>query len=89
MKTNFEFVKNLFNKGEKLPSFENTNNYQINFYRVEISFENKIQLESGCISEHGERFFNYDLREYTPSLKEFNKLERISKGKTVFFIYED
>lgn len=90
MKTNFEFVKNLFNKGEKIANnFDNCNNYQDNFYKVEICNNNNLQIESGCITEFGEKFFNNDLRECTPSYKEFKKLLNLSKGKKVFFVYED
>ena len=87
MKTNFEFVKNLFNKGEKIAN--NSNNYQENFYKVEICNNNNLQIESGCITEFGERFFNDDVRECTPSYKEQKKLLNLSKGKKVFFVYED
>ena len=86
MKTNFEFVKNLFNKGEKIAN--NSNNYEANFYRVEIC-NNNLQLESGCITENGENVFNDDVRECTPSYKEQKKLLNLAKGKTVFIIYED
>lgn len=90
MKTNYQFITSLFNKAENLPNdFGNRNNYQANFYRIEICSENKIQLESGCITENGERFFNNDLREYTPSYNEYKKLLNISKGKSVFCVYED
>ena len=86
MKTNYEFVTSLFNKGEMV---NNSNNYQANFYKVEICNNNNLQIESGCITEFGERFFNDDVRECTPSYKEFKKLLNLAKGKTVFFIYED
>lgn len=90
MKTNYQFVKNLFNKGEKIANnFDNCNNYQDNFYKIEINRENNIQLESGCINEYGEKFFNNDVREYTPSYNEYKKLLNISKGKSVFCVYED
>ena len=89
MKTNFNFVSSLFNKAEKMENIDNCNNYQANFYKVEINRGNNIQLESGCINEYGERFFNNDLREYTPSYNEHKKLLKISNGRTVFFVYED
>ena len=86
MKTSFEFISVLFNKAEKIAN--NSNNYEANFYRVEIC-NNNLQLESGCITENGEKFFNDDVRECTPSYKEQKKLLNLSKGKKVFFVYED
>lgn len=85
MKTNFNFIANIFNKAEMV---NNSNNYQANFYRVEIC-NNNLKIESGCITENGDRFFNDDVRECTPSYKEQKKLLNLAKGKTVFFIYED
>ena len=85
MKKNFNFIANIFNKAEMV---NNSNNYQANFYRVEIC-NNNLKIESGCITENGDRFFNDDVRECTPSYKEQKKLLNLAKGKTVFFIYED
>lgn len=89
MKTNFEFISALFNKAEKMENIDNCNNYQANFYKVEICNNNNLQIESGCITEFGERFFNDNVRECTPSYKEFKKLLKISNDRTVFFVYED
>ena len=86
MKTSYQFITSLFNKAEKIAN--NSNNYEANFYRVEIC-NNNLQLESGCITENGEKFFNDDVRECTPSYKEQKKLLNLSKGKKVFFVYED
>ena len=82
MKTNYEFVTNLFNKAEQTSMY--VNNLQVNAYRVRID-NNIASIEAVCVNEYSGVYGTGDVRTIAPSKKQLNRLQRMDS----LFVYED
>ena len=82
MKTNFNFVSNLFNKAEQTDNV--VNNLQVNAYKVRIN-DNTVYIEAVCVNEYSGVYGTGDVRTIAPSKKQLNRLQRMDS----LFVYED
>ena len=83
MKTDYQFISDLFNKTEKTNM--QVNNLQVNAYKVRIN-GNIASIEALCINEYGTIYRTNDVRTVSPTKKQLNRLQKFGFES---FVYED
>ena len=82
MKTNYQFVANLFHKAEQIE--QQVNNLQVNGFKIRRGI-NGISIEAVCINEFGTIYGTNDIRIIEPTYKQLGRLNKIEDN----FVFED